>query len=71
MMISVKAARVNAEMSQKDVADLLGLSLTGYQRKESGKNRFYADELVVLSKLFNVEIENFFEARCRNKTLAI
>ena len=66
MQISVKAARVNAKKNQKDVADALGLSLTAYQRKENGQVRFYADELALLSQLFNVPMLNFFEAQCRN-----
>jgi transcriptional regulator with XRE-family HTH domain len=68
MLISVKAARVNKEMSQKETADLLNMSLVSYVRKENGKNKFYVDEMVQLSQIFGVSIENFFEAQCREKT---
>lgn len=68
MQISVKAARVNAKMGQKEVAEVLGLSVTGYQKKENGLSKFYADELALLSQLFDFPMLNFFEAGCRNKT---
>lgn len=36
--------------------------------KENGHVRFYLDEVVKLSGLFKVPIENFFEAGCHIKT---
>lgn len=68
VLISVKAARINAQKTQEEVADFLGLSLNGYKRKENGKRRFYIDEIVALSKLFKISIGNFFEAQCRKRT---
>ena len=68
MIITVRAARVNAGVSQEDIAAALSLSLMAYRRKESGKTRFYADEIAVLSNLLNVEIANFFEIQCLKKT---
>ena len=68
VQISVKAARVNARKKQSEAAEALGLSVTGYQKKENGQSKFYADELAILSQLFNVPILIFFEAACRNKT---
>ncbi|MED1850314.1 helix-turn-helix transcriptional regulator [Brevibacillus borstelensis] len=68
MLISVKAARVNAKMSQKTVAKELGLSVTGYSKKERGVSSFYAHEIMILAELFGVKYENFFEVRCRKKT---
>jgi transcriptional regulator with XRE-family HTH domain len=68
VQITVKAARVNAGLQTKDVATKLGLSVSGYSKKENGKARFYVDEIVTLSKIFNVPFENFFEAECLNKT---
>ncbi|MFD1887502.1 helix-turn-helix transcriptional regulator [Paenibacillus wenxiniae] len=68
MRITVKAARVNAGMSQEEVAKHLGLSKNGYTRKENGQSKFYIDEIVSLSDLFNVKLENFFETMCRKKT---
>lgn len=66
--ITVKAARVNANMTQKEVADKLNLSLTGYAKKENGNSKFYIDEIVILSDLFGVEYDVFFKSMCRIKT---
>ncbi|OBA07873.1 XRE family transcriptional regulator [Paenibacillus polymyxa] len=68
MLISVKAARVEAGLKQKEVANILGLSLTGYNRKENGHAKFYVDEIMLLSELTKTPLENFFEVRCRKKT---
>lgn len=68
MQISVKAARVNAKISQEEAASALGLSLTGYCKKENGRTRFYADELSVLSRLFKTSILIFYESGCHDKT---
>jgi transcriptional regulator with XRE-family HTH domain len=68
MLITVKAARVNAGFTQKEVAERLGLSVNGYAKKENGKAKFYVDEIMLLSELFNVSFENFFESKCRKKT---
>lgn len=71
MLISVKAARVNKELSQQEVANMLNLSLTAYVRKENAKSKFYVDEMVQLSRILEVNIENFFEAQCRKKTQTV
>ncbi|MEE4561611.1 helix-turn-helix transcriptional regulator [Paenibacillus polymyxa] len=68
MLISVKAARVEAGLKQKDVASILGLSLTGYNRKENGHAKFYIDEIMILSELTKTPLENFFEVKCHKKT---
>ena len=68
MQISVKAARVNANMTQSEAAKALGISLKAYNLKENGRTKFYADELAQLSTLFNIPLLNFFEAQCRDAT---
>ncbi|KKX54439.1 helix-turn-helix transcriptional regulator [Brevibacillus borstelensis] len=68
MQITIKAARVNAGMTQSQVAEKLNLSLNGYAKKESGRSRFYIDEILLLSNLFGVDYENFFEVACHKKT---
>lgn len=65
----VKSVRVRyTNISQREAAEHLGLSLTAYVRKENDKARFYADELVKLAKLFQVSIDIFFDQGCHNKT---
>lgn len=68
LKISVKAARVNSGMQAKAAAKELGISLNAYSRKENGHVRFYVDEVVKLSQLFKVPIENFHEAGCLPET---
>jgi len=68
MIITIKAARVNKGLTRQEVADSLGISLRAYTRKENGEVRIYADEIVVLSKLLGVPVQNFFETQCRKKT---
>jgi len=68
MTMTVKAARVNAGKTQEEVAAYIGLSTTAYKRKENGQRRFYIDEIVGISILFKMDVINFFESQCRNKT---
>jgi hypothetical protein len=68
MLIKVKAARVNAGLTTKEVAEKLSISHSCYVKKEAGKTRFYCDEIGVLSEMLNVDYSNFFEVKCRNKT---
>lgn len=68
MKITVKAARVNAGMTQEQAAKALNMSITTYKKKENGKSRFYIDEISRLGILFGVKVELFFEAQCRKKT---
>jgi len=68
MTLTIKAARVIAGLSKKEVAKQLNLSVSGYTKKENGKSKFYIDEVVVLSDLFKVDMQNFFEVQCLNKT---
>lgn len=68
MKLTVKAARVIAGYSREDVAKQLHLSVSGYAKKENGKSKFYIDEIVLLSDLFRVDLQNFFEVSCHKKT---
>lgn len=68
MPLTVKTARILAGYTRKDVANQLDLSVSGYAKKEDGKSKFYIDEIVVLSDLFKVDMQNFFEVACLKKT---
>lgn len=61
MPLTIKAARVNAGLTRKEVAEKLDLSVNGYAKKESGKSKFYIDEVVVLSDLFKVDVKFFLK----------
>lgn len=68
MTLTVKTARILAGYSRKQVANELKLSVSGYAKKEEGKSKFYIDEIVLLSDLFKVDMQNFFEVECLKKT---
>lgn len=61
MPLTIKAARVNAGLSKKEVAEKLDLSVNGYTKKEDGKSKFYIDEVVILSDLFKVDWKFFLK----------
>ncbi|MDC3412563.1 helix-turn-helix domain-containing protein [Terrihalobacillus insolitus] len=58
--LTPKALRINSEKTQHEVADVLGLSLTQYRRKENNIVRWYADELDKLAAFYEVPIQYFF-----------
>ncbi|NLY46818.1 MAG: helix-turn-helix transcriptional regulator [Tissierella sp.] len=55
-----KGLRAFNGLTQQELAEILGISLTSYNKKETGKVPFTVDELKKLSEHFNVPIENFF-----------
>ena len=57
--MTIRAMRVNANLTQKDVADALEMTITTYRHKEQGKKEFKFSELLKLCKLFNVELNDF------------
>lgn len=59
--MTVKAMRVNANLTQTDVAKALNMSPVTYRNKEMGKKEFKFSELVKLCKLFNVQLNDFLE----------
>lgn len=60
--MTVKAMRVNANLTQEQVADELGISRLTYRKKEKGTHEFLFSELCKLCDLFGVELEDFRRA---------
>ncbi len=60
--MSVKALRVNAGLTQQEVADKLGINIKTYTSKEAGTIKWWADEYAALAKIFNVDIKVFFSS---------
>lgn len=58
--LSPKALRVNSGKTQAEVAKYLRMSLTQYRRRENGNTRWYAEEILQLAELYNVDIAVFF-----------
>ena len=54
--ISLEAARVNAELVQKDAAKLIGVSLKTLQNYENGKTKPNWDTLIKMSNIYNIQI---------------
>tara|TARA_R110000787_G_scaffold46723_4_gene113475 strand:- start:1471 stop:1863 length:393 start_codon:yes stop_codon:yes gene_type:complete len=48
-------------LSQSAVADVLGITFPQIQKYERGVDRISASRLFYLSRLFNVEVDDFFE----------
>lgn len=58
----VRNIRKNKGLSQEDMAKLLGLkSLYPYHRKESGTQKFTAEEIHAIAICFDLPIEYFFD----------
>ena len=57
--MTVKAMRVNAGLTQVQVAKELKMTTLSYRRREQGKAEFKFSELLILCKLFNVQLNDF------------
>lgn len=65
MILKVKGYRNMLNLSQKEVADMLGLSKQSFSLKERGKVKFTIDEMKTLKNLFSsinphITIEDIF-----------
>ena len=56
--LSIKALRINKEMNQQDVADILGVSKPTVIKWEKGEVEPKGLVIYALAKLYEVEIEN-------------
>lgn len=61
-MFSLKSARVNAGLSQKQMAEMLGVSIGTYQSYEHGKNLMRVDSAKKFSEIVKIPQNkiNFF-----------
>ncbi len=50
----LRQARIDAKLTQQRMADLLGISLNGYQKYEQGETQPPLDTLVKLSRILKV-----------------
>jgi len=60
---NLKRAREKAEISQKEVADFLGVCKETYRKKENGKSEFSLKEAKKIANLFDTKIEKIFFSR--------
>lgn len=60
MKVSLKAARVNAELTRKEVVKYLGFSIDTLKSIENGKREVKITELYILCDLYNCTIDDIF-----------
>jgi DNA-binding XRE family transcriptional regulator len=53
----VAGVRRAAGYTQKETADILGISVSSYRSKESGTTRFTDEQKAVIAKLFGLTLE--------------
>lgn len=58
--ISIKAARVNRNISQKKAAELLGINRATLRNYESGKSPLRWEILDKMTSLYQISIDNLF-----------
>lgn len=56
--VSLKAARINANLMQKEAAKKLGISNKTLCHWENGKGRIPADKIVLICNLYNLHYDN-------------
>ena len=57
-MVTIRQIRLMNEATQEEMAELLGITTQAYINKETGKTRFYWDEVKKVSNRFNVPIKD-------------
>lgn len=63
-MNNVRTLRENFHLRQRDIAELLGISIASYSKKELGDVRFSLQEARVIADFFDHSIEDiFFEGK--------
>ena len=58
--LTVAEARRLRNISQDKVAEHIGISLSGYRKKESGESKFYVDEAYSICELFNMNLDDIY-----------
>ena len=58
--ITLKAARVNANLSQKEAAKLLEIAVSTLRNWEAGKTFPRQNQIVALCMLYGVDFDNIF-----------
>lgn len=56
----LKSERAKKELTQKQIADKLGIGTSAYCDKENGKRKFTVKEALLLQDLFDFDIREIF-----------
>ncbi|MDM5208444.1 MULTISPECIES: helix-turn-helix transcriptional regulator [Cytobacillus] len=63
--------RKEHNLTQKQVAECLGIDLTTYIRKENDRSQFKANEMFALKTLFNKKVDEIFlPTNCINSAIS-
>jgi len=57
---NAKAIRIKRNKTQKEIAELLEISLSAYQKLEQGSRTFSTKQLYYLAKIYDINIDYFF-----------
>ena len=64
---SIKIFRIANNMTQEQLANVIGCSTNAYIQKEKGRVDFTVNEIIIIKKYFNLSIEKtwsiFFESK--------
>ncbi len=60
---NLKVIRKENNLTQKDVAKMLGLTRQAYSHKEKGIRKFSIEEAIILSDIFGTDVKNIFLTR--------
>ncbi len=69
MLLKLRGKRVEKEMTQHELAKLLGISTNAYNLKEIGKREFKMSEINLLLELLDCKYEDIFFQKEVNKTV--
>lgn len=58
--LKLKAKRVECGISQQDMANKLGMTITSYNFKENGKREFTIKECIKLVQILECKFEDIF-----------
>lgn len=62
-MTTIKELRKQNGLTQREVADKLGLGLSTYQQKEQGVINWLLRDLVLLRRIFKVDLDDLIEIK--------
>lgn len=63
MQVSLKAARINSNMTQRDVADAIGVNVNTVNNWENGKSVPNVSQAMKCCKLYNCNLDDIFLIR--------
>jgi len=64
----LKAARISQGFTQDDMADLLDLSGSAYQKREQGTTEFKVKEAIIISNFLDEPIRKIFSYKLENSS---